>query len=94
MKILIVEDNFVSRRLLSVTLTKLGHTIITAEDGKTAYYQFTEHHPDIIISDWMMPEMDGLELCRTIRLQKHEQYPYFILLTALTSKKHFLEGMD
>ena len=94
MKILIVEDNNASLNLLNATLTKLGHDVIATEDGREAWGVFQLEHISIIISDWMMPDIDGLELCRMIRAENRTRYTYIILLTALEGKGSYLVGMD
>jgi DNA-binding response OmpR family regulator len=94
MRILVAEDDSVSRRLLTVTLEGLGHEVTGAPDGREAWGEFEKSPFPVVISDWMMPEMDGLELCRRIRAADHTKYTYVILLTALGGKGHFLQGMD
>src|ERR1043165_3094781 len=94
MRILIAEDDLVSRRMLAYTLKKFGHETISAQDGTIAYEEYQKEHPDVIISDWVMPGMSGLDLCRLIRTDARKRYPYVILLTALSSKRHYLEGMQ
>ena len=95
MKVLIAEDDNVSRAVLKKTLEKLGHECLAAEDGLEAWqaYQNTAG-VDVIISDWMMPSMDGLELCRRVRGLDRDDYTFFIFLTALGGKEHLLEGMQ
>jgi sigma-B regulation protein RsbU (phosphoserine phosphatase) len=93
MKILISEDDSVSRLLLSATLKKLGHDVIETKDGKEAWEAFQKEYFQVLISDWMMPEMDGLELLQMIRAEKREKYTYILLLTVLEGKESYLEGM-
>lgn len=82
MKILTVEDEGVSRSVLHHALARLGHEIVEAVDGEEAW-SFLQNEPlRMIISDWMMPKADGLELCRRIRGRNAPEYTYFILLTA------------
>ena len=94
MKILISEDDTVSRLLLSTTLKKLGYEVIATENGRDAWGVFQQEHVSVIISDWMMPDIDGLGLCRLIRAEDRTRYTYFILLTALGGKGCYLEGMN
>lgn len=82
MNILIAEDDYVSRLLLKKAIQKTNNTIIEAENGKIAWALYQEKKPEMIISDWMMPEMNGLELCQKIRSSDAKQYSYIILLTA------------
>ena len=82
MKIMIAEDDYVSRLLLKKSITKMDHEVIEAVDGKIAWELFQEHQPNMVITDWMMPEMDGIELCRKIRKSDKKTYSYIMLLTA------------
>lgn len=82
MKILTVEDEEVSRRVLRHALSRLGHEIVEAEDGEEAWHMLHREPLRLIISDWMMPKADGLDLCRRIRGHNTAEYTYFILLTA------------
>jgi phosphoserine phosphatase RsbU/P len=93
MKILVAEDDTVSRIVLSESLRRLGHEVIAAENGMEAWNVCASQHIPMLISDWMMPEMDGLELCRRIRSGQPSSYTYIIMLTALSGKANFLEGM-
>ena len=94
MKILIAEDERVSRRLLESRLKKWGYEVTTAEDGLQAWEYFQQEHFPMVISDWMMPKMDGLELLRRIRSFKRPGYVYMILLTARSEKEDILAGME
>jgi sigma-B regulation protein RsbU (phosphoserine phosphatase) len=93
-KILIAEDDAVSRLVLVSRLKKLGHEVHPAEHGKDAWYTYLRVRPRLVITDWMMPEMDGLELCRKIRAEHRHHYAYIIMLTALSGKERFLQGMN
>lgn len=94
MKILIAEDDRVSRIVLSELLTKSGHEVSAVENGQLAWDQYSSQPVPMLISDWMMPVMDGLQLCRRIRAEKRASYTYIILLTALSGKANYLEGME
>ncbi len=98
MKILIAEDNPVSRRLLEKILEKDGHEVLSAEDGLKAFELFQKNEVSMVISDWMMPRMDGLALCRKIRSSAKENYTYIIVLTAKDQKQDLVkilnEGAD
>ena len=94
MKVLIAEDDRDSRELLSWMLEKLGHHVVATENGRQAWEAFRKEKFRLVVSDLLMPEMDGLELCRHIRSTKQTKYTYIILLTALIGKKDYLEGMD
>ena len=81
-KILAVEDDAVSRAVLRQALRKLGHEVIEAANGEDAWKLAKSEHVRVVVSDWAMPQMDGLELCRRIRKAAGADYTYFILLTA------------
>lgn len=94
MDILIAEDDRTSATVLSETLRRMGHRVTATPDGLDAWSRFQDIPPDVVITDWMMPGMDGLELCQRIRSHHTQRYPYILILTALTGKERFLEGMD
>ncbi len=82
MKILIAEDDPIASKILHLTLEQVGHEVIVVADGAAAWQRFMDEPVRIVVSDWMMPEVDGLQLCRRIREQAGLDYTYFILLTA------------
>jgi diguanylate cyclase (GGDEF)-like protein len=94
MKILIAEDDALSRLVLERAIRKLDHEPITATDGTQAWGLFQSSKVDVVISDWMMPGMDGVELCHRVRMMADAPYTYFIFLTALTDKDHCLAGLE
>ena len=95
MRVLIAEDEPIPRLILQSILENFGHACLVAEDGQEAWEVFqSTPEVDVVISDWMMPVIDGLELCRRIRAEKKDGYTYFIFLTALGDKGHLLEAMQ
>jgi DNA-binding response OmpR family regulator len=94
MKVLIAEDDRDSRELLAWILEKLGYQVVATTNGKEAWDAFRKGRFRLVISDVLMPEIDGLELCRRIRKHKQSKYTYIIVITALIGKKDYLEGMD
>ena len=94
MKILIADDSAVARMMLERALTRLGHDFAVATDGTEAWELFERTGADLVISDWMMPGMNGDELCRRIRATSEGTYTYIVLLTSLEDKAHVLEGME
>jgi len=94
MKILIAEDDEVSRRLLKKSLLRWGYEVVTTENGRDAWSILQrDDAPRLAILDWMMPEMDGTEVCRRIRQSQTSAPPYIILLTAKSSKADIVEGL-
>ncbi len=85
MQILAVEDDPVARRVLRQALTKLGHDVLEAEDGEGGLDVLARDNVRVIVSDWIMPNLDGLEFCRKVRQRPAEDYVYFILLTGRTA---------
>ena len=92
--ILIVEDDPVSRRLLEKTLVKAGHEFVSVENGRKALEEFKERFFPIVLTDWMMPEMNGLQLCRAIRERTNTGYVFTVLLTAKDSKNDIVAGLE
>ena len=94
-RILIAEDHYVSRHLLERNLTNWGFEVTTAEDGEAAVKILEgEDAPPLAIVDWMMPRMDGLEVCRHVRALKDRPYIYLVLLTAKSHKEEIATGLE
>ena len=88
MKILIAEDNEVSRKVLETRLAKWGYDVLCANNGAEAWEILQKGDaPALAILDWMMPEIDGVELCKRVRKKGDEPYTYIILLTAKDQKE-------
>lgn len=94
MRILIAEDDAVSRTILQKTIEKYGHHCLVAKDGSQAWSLFQDTDVDVVISDWMMPGIDGIELCQRIRATPKQGYVYFVFLTARVDKEYLLMGMQ
>lgn len=93
MKILIAEDEVMSRKLLQSLLTKWGHEVTAVDNGEKALQALDQADaPKLVILDWMMPVMDGLDVCRQIRTQDSQEPPYLIILTARSERKDLLEA--
>jgi DNA-binding response OmpR family regulator len=82
LKILAVEDDSVARAVLQAALRRLGHEVIVADTGEAAWELLQSEGVRVVVSDWMMPGIDGLELCRRVGARDTADYVYFILLTA------------
>jgi sigma-B regulation protein RsbU (phosphoserine phosphatase) len=94
MKILIVDDDSTTRLVLGATLDRLGHEVIAAADGASAWKILQEQTISILFTDWNMPGMSGLDLCRHVRSAPGAKYTYIILLTVLDGRDYFLKGME
>jgi len=92
--ILIAEDDAVTRMLLGKTLIKAGHEVVSVENGQKAFDLLKESFFPIVLTDWMMPEMDGLELCRAIRQKENPGYVFIVLLTAKDSQDDLIAGLE
>ncbi|MEW6267612.1 MAG: response regulator transcription factor [Thermodesulfobacteriota bacterium] len=93
--ILIVEDDFITSKFLRRCLVKAKqYDVSQAGDGQEALKMIQSVQPDMIITDWMMPKMDGLELCRSIRALHLDDYIYILILTARTSREDIINGLS
>lgn len=94
MRILIAEDDNLSRRLLETRLAQWGYQTVSTEDGAQAWAALQrDGAPKLAILDWMMPRMDGVEVCRCLRARQGAPYTYTILLTARDSKDDIAQGL-
>lgn len=95
MKALIADDDQISREVVMALLSKWGYEVVEAEDGEHAWRILQEENsPHLVVLDWMMPGLDGLELCRRIRECGDQNYHYIILLTSRTSKEDIITGLN
>lgn len=95
MKVLVADDEVVSRRLLESSLTRWGYEVLVAADGLEASRILQgDDAPKLAVLDWMMPGLDGIELCRAIRSRKGDSYTYVLLLTAKQTKDEVIEGLE
>ena len=95
MRILIAEDDPVSRRMLEATLHRWGHDVIHVADGDAAWSKLQDPGaPRLAILDWMMPGLDGVEICRKVREMSPARPPYLILLTARGRKPDIVAGLE
>jgi diguanylate cyclase (GGDEF)-like protein len=93
-KILIADDDPTSRLLLKAMVSKLGYECIVAEDGSSAWAVLASGGIDVLLTDWMMPGVDGPELCRRVRNDVGGGYTYIVLTTGLDHPEDVLEGMS
>ncbi len=94
MNILVVEDNPATLTLFEKSLVAWGYTVYTAENGHEAWNCIEKNSVDIVVSDWVMPEVDGVELCQRIRSEETKEYVYFIFITSQDSKEDILNGLE
>src|SRR5882762_7448002 len=94
MDILVADDDRTARFLLSSTLIELGHSVTEATNGCEAWEAWKREHHQLVISDWMMPGVDGLELCRRIRAEEGSGFAYIILVTVRAGRANYLDAMD
>jgi sigma-B regulation protein RsbU (phosphoserine phosphatase) len=95
MNILIADDESVSRRILQRLLAKWGYTVISVEDGNAAWELLkTPEAPRMALLDWMMPGLNGVDVCRELRRQRPAPYTYVLLLTAKDAKESVVEGLE
>ncbi len=93
MRILIADDETISRHLLEQTLKRWGHEVVATTDGVQAWRALQKGDSHLVIADWMMPGLNGLELCQKVREAGMDRYVYIILLTARGRKKDVVEGL-
>lgn len=93
-RVLVVDDDPVTRHLVSHFLRNLGHQVDVAMDGLAALQMFQQHRFPVVITDWEMPGLNGLELCQKIRDIQLPGYTYIILLTSLAERRHLIQGFS
>ncbi|MDW4498051.1 SpoIIE family protein phosphatase [Sulfitobacter sp. D35] len=94
LSVLVVDDSPMQRRVLSGLLGQAGHAVTEAGSGEEALARSAEHPPDLVLSDWVMPGMSGIEFCQRFREQSVDQFAYFILLTSKSDKQDVAQGLD
>ncbi len=94
LSVLVVDDSPFSRKLVEHALWGDPYSLLFAENGIEALQLFKEHRPAIVITDWMLPDSSGPELCKKIRAESSDSYTYIILLTSMTEKKDIVKGLS
>jgi diguanylate cyclase (GGDEF)-like protein len=93
-KVLVADDDPGSLLVAKAAVERSGHECLAAADGDEAWALYLAHQPDVVVTDWMMPGMDGLALCRAIRAREADLYTYIVLLTSQGSRNDVLAGLE
>jgi diguanylate cyclase (GGDEF)-like protein len=93
-KVLVADDSRIYRKLVEDTLSEKQYALLFAKSGREAIDLFSEHQPSLVITDWMMPDLSGIELCEHIRNHSRQaSYTYLIILTGITEKDKLVKGL-
>jgi diguanylate cyclase (GGDEF)-like protein len=92
-KVLVADDSRIYRKLVEQTLSEKQYAVLFAKNGQEAIDLFSEHQPSLVITDWMMPDLTGIELCERIRNHSRDSYTYIIILTGITEKNELVKGL-
>ena len=92
-RVLVADDSAVSRKLVEHTLSEKRYSLVFAKSGRETVDLFALHHPALVIVDWVMPDLTGIEICKHIRSKTQASYTYIILLTAKSAKESVVEGL-
>jgi diguanylate cyclase (GGDEF)-like protein len=93
-KVLVADDDPGSLLVAKAAVERYGHECLAAADGDEAWALYLAYQPDVVVTDWMMPGMDGLALCRAIRAREADLYTYIVLLTSQGSRNDVLAGLE
>ena len=93
-EVLVVDDSPVYRKLVEQVLSTEPYALLFARNGEEALKLYQDHSPCIVLTDWMMPDFSGLELCQRIREDKSRPYTYLILMTSSTEKGNVVKGLE
>ncbi|GAB4098256.1 GGDEF domain-containing response regulator [Sinomonas halotolerans] len=94
MRVLVVDDDPGSRLVAQAAVERPGHECLVADDGDSAWEMFQRYEPHVVVTDLVMPGMDGLELCRAIRAHGQEAYTYLMVLTSFNAREDVLAGLE
>ena len=94
MKVLVVDDEIAGLKTLELFVKKLGHQVITASDGEEAWHAWQNERPQVVITDWLMPKMSGVELCSKIRSNDGDDYTYIIMVTVQSEREDIVTGLE
>ena len=94
MRVLVADDDLGARLVARAVVEGLGHECLVAADGDEAWRLFQHYPPEVLVTDWVMPGLDGLQLCRSIRDAERDSYTYIVLLTSMDGQDDVLSGME
>src|SRR5450755_4475960 len=92
-KVLVADDSPIYRKLVEHALSQEAYTVLFAKNGREALDLFAKHHPALVVTDWVMPDITGIELCGHIRGKSQAIYTYIIMLTSMTDKDKIISGL-
>lgn len=92
-KVLVADDSAIYRKLVEHALSEKDYSLVFAKNGRETAELFAEHKPALVIVDWIMPDVTGIDICKHIRSTAQESYTYVILLTGKTEKENVVEGL-
>jgi two-component system cell cycle response regulator len=92
-KILVADDSPIYRKLVEYALSDQPYTVLFAKNGRQAVDLFAQHQPNLVVTDWVMPDFTGIELCQHIRGQGQTVYTYIIMLTSMSDKDKIVSGL-
>src|ERR1700687_1190042 len=92
-KVLVADDSRLYLKVVEETLSEKQHVVLFAKSGREAIDLFSEHQPSLVITDWMVPDLSGIELCEHIRNHSRQTYTYLIILTGITEKNKLVKGL-
>jgi len=93
LRVLVVDDSAIYRKLVEQALGKAVYATVFAENGREALDLYAKHGPSIVITDWLMPDYSGLQLCQHIRAEPKGPYTYIIVLTSNQEKENVVKGL-
>jgi len=94
MDVLVIDDDAISRLAVEHSLSNAGYSVYTVDNGQQALDRLENEHFQLVVCDWSMPGMDGLEICRTIRSGRFRRYVYIVMLTSHNQSHDTLEGLS
>jgi DNA-binding response OmpR family regulator len=92
--VLVVDDSPVARKLVEHALPPEEYAILPAKTGQEAIELFAKHRPGLVITDWLMPDLSGIELCQRIRSDFKDSFTYIIILTGVSEKSEVVKGLQ